>query len=72
MIFSIINYAQFLKIIFEIRERMALIDEQFMIAYDRLERKNITDRIAIFSDSYECTKHQHTLQQIVPKIKYWK
>ena len=51
---------------------MALIDEQFMIAYDRLERKNITDRIAIFSDSYECTKHQHTLQQIVPKIKYWK
>ena len=52
---------------FKIRERMALIDEQFMIAYDHLERKNITDRIAIFSDScsaitpFETIRSKNTL-----------
>lgn len=30
---------------------MALTDEQFMILYDELDKKNITERIALLSDS---------------------
>lgn len=36
---------------FKIRERSALLDEQFMILFDHLTQKNITDKIAMISDS---------------------